>query len=338
MDNLYKGVCVYAEYKSSNSYIPKTTYQLVSIGQKIAAKLKVVLSVIIIGHNINKTIIKNYINIGVDNLYLCDDALLNYFQENIYSDILLRIIQVIHPEILLFSATSISIPLASIIAAKLDTGLTANCISLDIDLKTRNLKQITTDMKIVLIPYNRPQIVTLKPKIFNKLQKQSKSIRNGKIIKFPINKKTIYNKIKLISIKKCNIYNIYENLDDADVIVGVGRGVQNYKVFELIKEFTMLIHGKLAASKCIVDLGWVPDYCQIGQTGISVNPRIYVACGISGAKQHTIGLNTSSTIISINLDPNCYMMQTANFALQGDLCEIIPQFILQLNDSNNFQN
>ncbi|MDR0915152.1 MAG: electron transfer flavoprotein subunit alpha/FixB family protein [Endomicrobium sp.] len=329
----YKGVCIYAEY--NRGCISTTTYDLIHIGRSLATKLNVTLSVIIIGSNINKTITQDYINIGVDNLYICDNTLLYEFQDNIYSDILLRMIQIICPEILIFSATSRSIPLASIIAAKLYTGMTSNCISLDIDIKTRNLQQFTEDMKTILTPYHRPQIVTLRAKIFNKIRVKCKANRIGKIVKLPIDvNNNIFNKIKAINFTKYKVDNIFKDLSTAEVIVSVGRGVRTYKIFQLIKEFVMIINGKLGASKGIVDLGWVPYSCQIGETGISVNPRLYIACGISGHKQHTIGINSSSTIVAINIDPNCYMMQIANFALQGDLGEIITEFIKQLKKHN----
>jgi electron transfer flavoprotein alpha subunit len=328
----YRGICIYVEYTCCD--ISATTCYLLNIGQNIAIKLKVSLNVIIIGYHINKHITQKYINLGADNVYVCDNVLLHNFQDNTYSNILLRIIQTIQPEILIFSATNISIVLASIIAANFYTGITSNCISLDIDLRTRNLKQITTDFKTILTPTTRPQIVTIQPKIFNKVHLKYTPNRIGKIINFQLNTKDICNKIKIINRKKYTVDNIFEDLTNANIIVAVGRGVHNYKIFKLIKEFTTIIHGKLGASKYIVDLGWVPPSCQIGETGISISPKLYIACGISGKKQHTIGINLSSTIVSINIDPNCYMMQIADFALQGDLYDIITQFVSQLQKNS----
>ncbi|MDR3112075.1 MAG: electron transfer flavoprotein subunit alpha/FixB family protein [Elusimicrobiota bacterium] len=329
---LYKGVLIFAEQKNSN--IEKISYELLNIGRQLADKLSADLSAVVLGKNIkNKS--QELISRGCDKVYVYDNAVLENFQQDIYTNILSELVEKQKPEIFLIGATYTGCSFAPQLAAKLNTGLTAHVSSLEVDETTKNLKQIRpafgkTLMVNIITPQHRPQISTVKSNIF----KPAVIVENrkGEIIECTANYENILNRAKFVKFVKSEI--IETDISDAEIVVAGGRGVGTAKGFELLKEFAALIGAKVGASRPPVDCGLIPHSYQIGQTGKSISPKIYIACAISGQIHHTIGIGNPDIIVAINKDPDCPMMQRATYALQVDMYEIIPAIMMEINKKN----
>ena len=328
--SLYKGVWVYAEQRHGE--ISSVVYELLNKGSELAKTLNVPLSAILIGSNISAKA-KDLINRGADKVYVYDNPILAEFQDDPYSCILADLIKEEKPEIVLMGATNIGRSFASRVAAKIYTGLTADCTALEIDTETRNLMQTRPAfggniMATILTPRHRPQMATVRHKVFKEAKVQEG--RTGEVINKTVDAQKIINRTKFIGFFKDQSADV--NISDADIIVSGGRGLGNPEGFKLIKELADLLGGAVGASRAAVDSDWIPYSHQVGQTGRTVAPKIYIACGISGQIQHMVGMSSSDTIIAINKDKDCPMMQTATYSLVGDLYEIIPAIIKELKN------
>ena len=328
--SLYKGVWVYAEQRHGE--ISSVVYELLNKGSELAKTLNVPLSAILIGSNISAKA-QDLINRGADKVYVYDDPILAEFQDDPYSCILADLIKEEKPEIVLMGATNIGRSFASRVAAKIYTGLTADCTALEIDPETRNLMQTRPAfggniMATILTPRHRPQMATVRHKVFKEAKIQEG--RTGEVINKTVDVQKIINRTKFIGFFKDQSADV--NISDADIIVSGGRGLGNPEGFKLIKELADLLGGAVGASRAAVDSDWIPYSHQVGQTGRTVAPKIYIACGISGQIQHMVGMSSSDTIIAINKDKDCPMMQTATYSLVGDLYEIIPAIIKEIKN------
>ncbi|MDR1928527.1 MAG: electron transfer flavoprotein subunit alpha/FixB family protein [Endomicrobium sp.] len=332
---LYKGILVYAEQRHGK--LANIVYELLNNGRKLADELNTTLSTILIGYYDDENDIKiksqELINNGADKVYVCNNPVLFEFQDDSYTNILVQLIIREKPEIVLISATNIGRSFAPRIASRIYTGLAADCILLKIDSETRNLQQIrpVLDGKImatILTPDNRPQISTVRSNIFNKIK--TKKERKGEIFYFNTNPKLLKSRTETLGFIKNVDDEKTIKIEDADVVVAGGKGVGESKGFELIKELAKILGGVVAASKAAVDANWISSMYQIGQTGRTISPKIYIACGISGQIQHNVGMASSDIIISINKDHTCPMMQIATYALKGDMYEIIPKIIKKI--------
>ena len=328
--SLYKGVWVYAEQRHGE--ISSVVYELLNKGSELAKTLNVPLSAILIGSNISAKA-QDLINRGADKVYVYDDPILAEFQDDPYSCILADLIKEEKPEIVLMGATNIGRSFASRVAAKIYTGLTADCTALEIDPETRNLMQTRPAfggniMATILTPRHRPQMATVRHKVFKEAKVQEG--RTGEVINKTVDAQKVINRTKFIGFFKDQSADV--NISDADIIVSGGRGLGNPEGFKLIKELADLLGGAVGASRAAVDADWIPYSHQVGQTGRTVAPKIYIACGISGQIQHMVGMSSSDTIIAINKDKDCPMMQTATYSLVGDLYEIIPAIIKEIKN------
>jgi len=289
---------------------------------------------------------------GADKVYVIDNPLLKNFTTDGYTKVMAEAIKMYKPEIVLFGATHIGRDLAPRIAARLDTGLTADCTRLDIStanyinyLETnttadtsnldknsddKNLKQTRPAfggnlMATIVCTKKRPQMSTVRPGVMDKREKNI-SLTGEKII--------VPSKLEATDIRT-NIMEIVKatkelvSLTDAEIVVSGGRGLGDKAGFELITKLAEKVGGVVGASRASVDSGWIDHSHQVGQTGTTVKPKIYFACGISGAIQHLAGMQTSNIIIAINKDEEAPMMQIADYAICGDLFKIIPEIIVQ---------
>jgi electron transfer flavoprotein alpha subunit len=329
--SLYKGVWIYAEQR--HGAIANVVYELLNEGKRLANKLNTTLSAVLIGDNI-KSKAQELINRGADKVYVCDDPIFIEFQDDPYTSVLSQLIEKEKPEIILMGATNIGRSFASRVAARIHTGLTADCTSLEIDSQTRNLQQTRPAfggniMATILTPEHRPQMSTVRHKVFK--EAKIEAARNGEIIDFKVDVQTLINRTKFLGFIKDTSATV--DISDADIIVSGGRGVGKAEGFKPLEELADLLGGAVGASRAAVDSEWIPYSHQIGQTGKTVAPKLYIACGISGQIQHTVGMNLSDIIIAINKDSSCNMMQTATYALEGDLYEIIPNIIKKIKSS-----
>ncbi|MDR3307217.1 MAG: electron transfer flavoprotein subunit alpha [Endomicrobium sp.] len=324
----YRGVWVYAEQRRGE--IAGVVYELLNEGKRLAKQLGTTLSAVLIGDGI-KSKAQDLINRGADKVYVCDDPIFIEFQDDPYTSILTQLIKKEKPEIILMGATNIGRSFSSRVAARVRTGLTADCTSLEIDVETRNLQQTRPAfggniMATILTPQHRPQMSTVRRKVFKEAKVEEG--RKGEIIDCKVDVATLVNRTKFLGFIKDASSNV--NVGDADIIVSGGRGVGKSEGFKLLEELAELLGGAVGASRAAVDSDWIPYSRQIGQTGKTVAPKVYIACGISGQIQHTVGMSSSDIIIAINKDASCPMMQTATYALEGDLYEIIPNIAKEI--------
>lgn len=318
----YKGIWVYGEYRRDR--IAPVVYELLGEGRRLAYKLNVDVSCILLGYEL-KDKIRDLIGYGADKVYLVDDVILKDFRDDVYGDVLTNLIQKHKPEIFLAGATSIGRSLIPKVATRLNTGLTADCTDFDIDLEKRLLLQTRPAfggniMATIVCPDRRPQMATVRPKVMKRMVFDED--RKGEIIKVTLDSINIKARTRFIE----SIQEVSDapNLSEADVIVSGGRGLKDSKNFGLLHELAALLNGAVGASRGAVDAGWIPYFHQVGQTGKTVCPNLYIACGISGAVQHLVGMQSSEIIVAINTDPHARIFDVATFGIVRDLFEVVP--------------
>lgn len=324
----YKGVWVYAEKIDGN--INSVVYELLGKGRYLANKLETQLSAVLIGNDV-KDLAKDLIAHGADNVYVVQDEKLNNYQDELYAEVLTKVAKKYKPEVILAGATTIGRAIAPRTAIKLETGLTADCTELDIDTENRNLLQTRPAfggniMATILCPNHRPQMATVRAKVMKKLEVDT--TRTGEIIEENIDISDIKFNTEIIEIVKEVIETV--NITEADIIVSGGRGVGCSENFKLLEDLAKELNGAVGASRAAIDSGWLSYSHQVGQTGKTVQPKIYIACGISGAVQHLVGMKSSDMIIAINKDPEAPIFKFATYGIVGDLFKVIPAIIKEI--------
>ncbi len=328
-DESYQGVWVFAEQRGSK--LKSVVYELLSKGRELADTLKTDLSAICFGHGIDE--LNQLIACGADKVYLVDNPALADNQEDLYTNELVELIQQHKPEIVLAGATSLGRSFIPRVAAILKTGLTADCTGLEIDTGTRLLWQTRPTfggniMATITCQSKRPQMSTVRPRVFKKNEPDRG--RKGQIIKVDFNRERITSRTKLLNF----IEDLTETvkIEEADIIVSGGRGLGKPQNFQLLEELARAMGAALGSSRPPVDEGWIPYFHQVGQTGKTVCPKLYIACGISGAVQHLAGMQTSDTIVAINDDPNAPIFEVATYGIVGDLFKVVPMLIEKLKN------
>lgn len=320
----YKGVWVFGEQK--NSSVVQVVSELLGEGRKLADVLSVPLSVVLIGWNVEEQANALFAQ-GADKVYLIEHESLKSFNDESYADIFVQLVQKYKPEIILMGATTYGRSLAPRVASRLNTGLTADCTGLEIDPETRNLLQTRPAfggnlMATIICPNHRPQMSTVRPKVMKPMEPDPS--RTGEVIR-PDVSIPVDTKIKVIDVVQTFLEKV--SLTEADIIVSGGRGLGDPKNFALVEELAQVLGGAVGASRATVDAGWIDYSHQVGQTGKTVGPKIYFACGISGAIQHLAGMSSSDIIIAINKDPDAPIFKVATFGIVGNVLEVLPELI-----------
>ena len=318
----YKGVWVFIEQK--NGKIQSVSYELLGKAQELAKKLTTQVSAVLICHDIGEEL-DTLVWHGADNVYLTQAPELANFQDEPYTEILIKLIQKYKPEVFLCGATAIGRSLVSRVAVRINAGLTADCTGLDIDPQKKILLQTRPAfggniMATIISPNHRPQMATVRHKVMQPLAADKH--RKGKIIKESFDASLYASRTKLLDIVE-EIESLV-NLSEADIIVSGGRGMQGPENFKLLEELAHALGAAVGASRAAVDSGWMPYSHQVGQTGRTVAPKIYIACGISGQIQHLVGMQSSKIIVAINKDPDAPIFKVATYGIVGDLFQIIP--------------
>jgi electron transfer flavoprotein alpha subunit len=321
----YRGVWVFAEQRDGE--IMGITLELLGEGRRLAETLGVELAAVLLGDGV-ETKTPELFAYGADVVYLVEDPELKNYRTESYTAVLEHLIKKYRPEIMLIGATNIGRDLAPRLAGRIGTGLTADCTELDIDLEQRLLLQTRPAfggnlMATILCANNRPQMATVRPGVMKKLIPDG--CRTGKIIKTPYHKDQVKIRTRILEVVKETSRVV--NLEEAQIIVAGGRGVGSQEGFAILEELAKKLGGVVAASRGAVDAGWVPASYQVGQTGKTVHPKLYIACGISGAIQHVAGMQNSGLIVAINKNPNAPIFKVADYGIVGDLHQVVPLLI-----------
>jgi len=325
----WTGVWVFCEF-TGGQLAPVAT-ELLGIGRKLADDRSVPLSALLLGHQTGDSGAK-LIGHGADLVYRADDPALEFFTDDVFEKIVSELISTHKPEIVLAGATAIGRSFIPGVATTVDAGLTADCTRLEIGedgtlLQTRPAFGGNI-MATIVCPDTRPQMATVRPKVMKELEFDP--VRSGEIVDIELRADQLSSRIEVLESVSQQQGRI--NIQESDVLVSGGRGLENETGFELITKLAEALGAKVSASRAVVDAGWIPYPHQVGQTGKTVAPKLYIACGISGAIQHVAGMQSSETIVAINRDPDAPIFNVADYGIVGDLYEVIPKLIARIEE------
>jgi len=324
----YRNVWVFAEQR--DSALTRVAYQLMGKARQLADTLGAQANAVLLGHNV-EGLAQELIAYGADVVYLAEHPLLERYRTDAYTKVLSDLIKEKKPEIVLFGATTVGRDLAPRISQRIYTGLTADCTGLDIDEGERLLLQTRPAfggniMATIACPHHRPQMSTVRPGVMKAMQPDSS--RQGTIERVTVALSDDDLNLKIMQVVK--EARRRANLEDAKIIVSGGRGLGGPEGFKVIEQLAEALGGEVGSSRAAVDSGWIEHDHQVGQTGKTVRPELYVACGISGAIQHQAGMKESKFIVAINKDPGAPIFNIADVGIVGDLYKVIPELIKQL--------
>lgn len=318
----YRGIWVYLEVRDGK--VAPVSLELLGAGRQMADKRGVPLAGLLIGDGVRE-LAKTVFPYGADQVYVYDDPIFREYRTESYMRAVIESVQKHKPEIILYGATSTGKDLASAVATDLETGLTADTTMLDVNAETGLLEASRPAfggniMATILCKKHRPQMATVRPKVMRALEPDPS--RKGEVIQESIALREEDVRTKVLKIVRETREKV--RLDEADVIVAGGKGLGSKEGFALIHRFAEKIGATVGASRDAVEAGWIDHEHQVGQTGVTVTPKIYFAIGISGAIQHLVGMRNSGLIIAINKDPNALIFQSCHYGIVGDAFEIVP--------------
>jgi len=324
----FRNVWVVAEQRESA--LMRVTRELLGKGRELADAKGQKLCSVLMGQKVSH-LAKDLFEHGADIVYLAEAEELSSYRTGPYSRVLSELIIEYKPDVVLFGATTIGRDLAPRVANRIQTGLTADCTKLEIETGTGALLQTRPAfggniMATILCPRSRPQMSTVRPGVMAVAQRQPD--RKGELVEKSVRLRKADLSTEILKVVKGETRHV--NLEEAKVIVSGGRGLGGSDAFKLIEDLASLLGGETGASRAAVDSGWIDSTHQVGQTGKTVRPKLYIACGISGAIQHLAGMQSSELIISINKDPDAPIHKIADFAIVADLHAVVPALIEEL--------
>ena len=327
----YRGVWVFIE--QNDGKIEGVSLELLGAGRKLADKLEVPLSGVLLGYEI-KSLSREVITYGADQVYVIDHEVMKDYRTESYMKAVINLAEKYKPEIFLYGATSNGKDLASAVATDLSTGLTADTTMLDVEVEKRLLEASRPAfggniMATILCKKHRPQMATVRPKVMKAMEPNHD--RHGEVIEEPITLREDDMRTKVIKIVKDVTKKV--NLAEAHVVVAGGKGMGDLQNFQLIHELADTIGATVGGTRDVVEAGWLPHEQQVGQTGETITPKIYFAIGISGAIQHVVGMKNSEFIIAINKDPQAPIFDVATCGIVGDALEIVPKLIKEFKEA-----
>lgn len=326
----YKGILVFAEYRHGK--VAPVSFELLGIGRKLADQRGVALSVVLLGGKVRENG-PALIAGGADRVLLAEHPELEQFREDVYAAILEQVIREYKPEVVLAGATAIGRSVIPYVATAIGAGLTADCTRLEIREADGMLLQTRPAfggniMATIECPNTRPQMATVRPKVM--APAESDPSRQGEVIEIAMDERLLQSRMQVIE----SVVNTEDqvNIQEVEALVAGGRGLDSAKGFELLRELAGELNAAVAASRAAVDAGWIPYPHQVGQTGKTVNPKLYIACGISGAVQHAVGMQSAEVVVAINRDKDAPIFDIATYGLVGDLYEVVPRLIQRLQE------
>jgi len=328
----YSGIWVFAEQR--NGKISTVVHELLGVGRRLADGTGEKLTSVLLGYDMEPAA-RDLVPFGAEEVIYVDDQRLRQFNDGPYSTILAELIEERRPSIVLAGATFMGRSFIPMVASKVGTGLTADCTMLDIDPETGDLLQTRPAfggniMATIVCPRHRPQMATVRHKVMIAAERDES--RKGEVhVVRGLDGTRLDERTEVLEVVEEILDTV--NLAEADVIVAGGRGVGGPEGFKLLEDLAILLDGALGASRSVVDSGWIPYSHQVGQTGKTVKPKLYIACGISGAVQHLAGMQTSDVIVAINKDADAPIFDAATYGLVGDLFQIVPEIIRSVKAS-----
>ncbi|MBN1150010.1 FAD-binding protein [candidate division WOR-3 bacterium] len=324
----YRGVMVVTEEEEDK--IAQVSYELVSKGSELAGVLKVPVTAVVFGGAPDKDI-EALASYGADKIVIIKGEILRKPVIGPRARSLYDLIENEKPEVVLAGSTSQGRPLLSRVAVRLQTGLTADCTHLEVEMPDRHLLQTRpawggSIMATIMTPNTRPQMATVRPRVMRK--KTPDTTKKPNVVEFDVSAQILNDPVQFLGIIKEETSLL--RLDNADIIVSGGRGIKAPENFSLIEKLANNLGGAVGSSRPPVDEGWIAHSHQVGQTGRTVAPKLYVAVGISGAIQHLVGMQSSDCIVAINKDKDAPIMKIADYAIIGDLFEIVPEIVKTL--------
>jgi electron transfer flavoprotein alpha subunit len=318
----YKNVAVFIEQREGA--VAGVSYEMLGEGRKLADQLGEKLVAVLLGFEMQKKA-EDLVKYGADKVVYYNSEKLRNFQDDSYGQLVAEFIDKEKPAIVLAGATAVGRSFIPKVAARVWGGLTADCTKLEIDTQKRLLLGTRPAfggniMATIICPHNRPQMATVRHKVMKPAQRNDS--RTGEVIVNNIEDALLCNRTNIANTVKEVESTV--NITEADIIVAGGRGMQDPKNLSLLKDLAEVLGGAVAASRAAVDAGWIPYSHQVGQTGKTVCPKLYIACGISGSVQHMAGMQSAEYIIAINKDPNADIFQIANLGIVGNALEILP--------------
>ncbi len=322
----YKGVWVFAEQREGQ--LQKVSLELLGEGRKVADKLGVKLTALLLGDNVSD-LANTLASHGADEVLIAEDKNLAHYTTEAYTKVICDLASERKPGILFVGATFIGRDLGPRVAARLTTGLTADCTSIDVEVENGDLLATRPAfggnlMATIVCPEHRPQMATVRPGVFEAITTDASkcNIEKVEVNLTDADVRTVV--VETVKTKKDVI-----DISEAKVIVAGGRGVGSKENFALLEELAEVLGGVVAGSRAAVEKGWIEGAYQVGQTGKTVKPSIYIACGISGAIQHVAGMQDSDIIIAINKDESAPIMKVADYGIVGDVAKVLPELIEQ---------
>jgi electron transfer flavoprotein alpha subunit len=320
-----KGVWILAEQQHGR--VQRISHELLTRGRDLADKRKADLTAVIFGHEINDADLGELIDRGADRVIAIESPQLEHFLVEPYSACMLALIREFRPEIIIAGATSTGRTLMPYVAAKADAGLTADCTVLDIEPETGNLLQTRPAiggniLATIKTPCHRPQMATVRPRSTKPAPRQPG--RKGRIIRRPAPSELLGSRMRRVDFIPSTDQH---GLQDADIVVAVGRGIKKGENVKLVAPLVQALGAALGASRDAVDRGWLSYPHQIGLSGKTVTPKLYLGLGVSGSIQHLAGMQTSETIVAVNSDPDAQIFRVADFGIVGDLFDVVPVLV-----------
>ena len=324
----WKGIWVVAECRSG--VLAPVTLELLAKSGELAGELDTEVTAVLMGHEIESEA-QELISYGADRVLVVDHPELAAFTDEVYGNILADLAKKENPEIILAGATAMGRSYIPRVATILKTGLTADCTELDIRAEDRTLLQTRPAFggnlfATIVCPGHRPQMATVRPHVMR--ANTPDHDRKGEVIRIFPGKDLLSHRVQVLESVKEQAEG--PNLSEADIIVTAGRGFEQEKNVDLARELADLLGGTVGATRAVVDSGWLSGRIQIGQTGVTVSPKLYMACGVSGAIQHIVGMQGSAIIVAINKDAEAPIFDVATYGLVGDVKEILPLLIKRI--------
>ena len=331
MQAQYRGVWVFIEQTDGEA--AKVSWELLGKGKELAAKLGVGLSAVVIGHKV-EPLCHEAFTYGAEKAYLLDAPLYADYRTQSYLEAMCHLIEQHKPEVILMGATGMGRDLAGAVATRVGTGLTADCTGLDIDDK-RNLMQTRPAfggniMATIMCDKYRPQMSTVRPHVMQ--MPEPLPAATGQIIRDNFTMAEDLILVKVLEIIRDGDSKHKVDIGGAEFIISGGRGMMGPENFGILEELARELNGVVGASRSAVDAGWMPHDRQVGQTGKTVRPKIYIACGISGAIQHLVGMQDADLIIAINRDKDAPIFEVAHYGIVGDLFQVVPALTRKIRE------